>query len=46
MDEQEQLLRKLYAILDDGGTLDDYQQGVFDTLNWVVDGTDKPEINN
>jgi hypothetical protein len=42
----EDLLNELYAIKDSGVELDEYQRGVFDTLSWQLEGTNKPEIND
>ena len=42
--EMELLLDELYAIKDSGLELDEWQRGVFDTLSWILDGSDKPYI--
>lgn len=42
--EAEKLLIKLYAKRDDGEELDEFERGIFETLCWLIDGTDQPEI--
>jgi hypothetical protein len=43
---QEEILKKLYAKIDNNELLDAYEKGVFDTLSWLVDDADEPEIED
>ena len=44
--QMELLIKQLYEIKNDGKELDEYQRGVFDTLSWLVDDSDMPEIRD
>jgi len=45
MEEQaNKLLDPLFAIIDEGQMLNEYQQGVMDTINWIYEGGDKPQV--
>lgn len=43
-EEARELLDQLYGKLDDGG-LNNWEQAMFDTLSWLLDGSDKPELD-
>ncbi len=44
--EAQALIDPLYTKMDNGESLDDYQQGVLDTITWLFDDADKPEVED
>lgn len=40
------LIQDLDAIKEDGYELDEYQRGVYDTLSWLLYGSEIPEIED
>ena len=43
-DEARQMLDKLYNKIDEGG-LNNWEQSMFDVLSWILDDSDKPELD-
>ncbi|MEP0266590.1 hypothetical protein [Dokdonia sp.] len=42
--EAKEMLDTLYGRIDDGG-LNTWEQSIFDTLTWLFEDTDKPELD-
>ena len=45
IDEAKKLLKELYARMDENDSLNSWQQAMFDVLAWLLDGSDKPELD-
>ena len=44
--EARNLIDPLFDKIDNGEVLAEYEQALFDMVNWLYDGGDKPEIEN
>lgn len=45
-DEANKLIDPLYNQIDEGMALDNYDQGIFDVINWLYHRGDKPELSD
>ena len=43
--EARDLIDPLFDIIDEGNSLNEYEQALFDMVSWLYDGGDKPSID-